>query len=674
MNLNKIGIGILIALSLGLFSCQTALADAPYSTFTQGPDGMMVFTQTAYEPDGLIRLDANMPEDLFYHDATGTMYIADSGNSRIVVIDRNGAVRTVGEDILFSPSGVYVTGDNTLYVADYGLEQVVVFDAEGNLVKQIGRPEEPIYGAKNDFAPKKVAVDKRGNIYVISEGSINGVVQLNHDGGFLGYVGANDTDISLKMLIQRFVFTEEQKSRLFRTTPPSPTSLVLDRQGLLYTVTNGISAEGIKKLNIVGDNILASEAWQSPNLIDIDVDDNGNIYTLDSEGWIDIYDSFGNLLFDFGGKDSKYERAGMLRNPSAIDVSSSGESIFIADRDRNVINRYRITPFAGKVFEGVAYYKQGLYVESEEIWKEILRMNSFFILSYEALAKSYFKQNLNEQALESFKRAEDKDGYSDAYWNIRNDWLQTHMVTLVYAALALILLYWIVRLTHVRFGILTPAVQLADTAAENKLIRELGFLFHFLRHPIDAVQELKENKRATIRSATILYVWLLLLQVLLVYATGYLFADGDPARMSLLPILLTTAVPLLFWVVMNYLVSTVGDGEGRFSEVYIGTIYALGPYLVFALPIALVTNVLTYNESFLYNYSMAFIEGWSVLLLCIMVKELHDFTFAQTVRNLLLTIFGMVLAALVIFILVFLFTQEIEFIRSIIQELRNRVS
>jgi len=215
---------------------------------------------------------------------------------------------------------------------------------------------------------------------------------------------------------------------------------------------------------------------------------------------------------------------------------------------------------------------------------------------------------------------------------------------------------------------------LADTAAENKLIRELGFLFHFLRHPIDAVQELKENKRATIHSATILYVWLLLLQVLLVYATGYLFADGDPARMSLLPILLTTAVPLLFWVVMNYLVSTVGDGEGRFSEVYIGTIYALGPYLVFALPIALVTNVLTYNESFLYNYSMAFIEGWSVLLLCIMVKELHDFTFAQTVRNLLLTIFGMVLAALVIFILVFLFTQEIEFIRSIIQELRNRVS
>ncbi|XID92567.1 YIP1 family protein [Paenibacillaceae bacterium WGS1546] len=647
-----------------------ATANSPYATLTQGPDGMLVGTQSAYEPDGSIRIDVNQPADIFYDEPTGTLYVADAGNARIAAYDGRNPPHWIGEGVLSNPSGVYVAPDGLIYVADYGLKQIVVFDRQGTLVKQLGRPEEPIYGKKNDFAPRKVAVDKRGNIYVISEGSINGVVQLNKDGEFLGYVGANETNLSFKMLIQRFIFTEDQRGQLFRSTPPSPTSLVLDRQGLLYTVTNGI--RDIKKLNIVGDNILSTQSWTSRTLIDIDVDAGGNIFALDAEGIVAVYDSFGNLLFLFGGSDDLYERAGLLKNASAIDVVDSGQTIFVADRERNVINRYRITPFAAKVFEGVDHYKQGLYVQSEGIWQEILKMNSFFILSYQSLAQSYFKQNRNGEALESFKMAEDKSGYSDAFWKIRNDWLQRNINVVVYVVLACFASGYALRRLHRRYRLLQPFVSLGRAIARIKLMRELGFLFHFLKHPIDAVQELKDNKRATVRSATILYAWMLLLQVILVYAKGYLFASGNPGQMEWLPIVLTAAVPLLFWVVMNYMVSTISDGEGRLSEVYIGTIYALSPYLVFALPIALVSNVLTFNEKFVYDYAMLFVQGWSILLVCITVKELHDYTFGQTVWNLFLTVFAIVLAALVLFLLVLLFNQEIEFVQTIVQELRNR--
>ncbi|MFC4600627.1 YIP1 family protein [Cohnella hongkongensis] len=673
MTKRAIGKWLLLVLLGGCLLVQNAaeaMANSPYATLTQGPGGMLVGTQNAYEPDGLIRIDVNQPADIFYDEPTGLLYIADAGNARIAEYDGQNPPKWIGEGVLSNPSGVYVAPDQLIYVADYGLKQIVVFDRQGTLVKQLGRPEEPIYGKKNDFAPRKVAVDKRGNLYVISEGSINGVVQLNKDGGFLGYVGANETNLSFKMLLQRLIFTEDQRGQLFRSTPPSPTSLVLDQQGLLYTVTNGI--RDIKKMNIVGDNILSTQSWTSRTLIDIDVDAGGNIFALDAEGIIAVYDSFGNLLFLFGGSDDLYERAGLLKNASAIDVVDSGQTIFVADRERNVINRYRITPFAAKVFEGVDHYKQGLYVQSEGIWQEILKMNSFFILSYQSLAQSYFKQNRNGEALESFKMAEDKSGYSDAFWKIRNDWLQRNMNVVVYVVLACFALGYALRRLHRRFRLLQPFVRLGRAIARIPLMRELGFLFHFLKHPIDAVQELKDNKRATVRSATILYAWLLLLQVILVYAKGYLFASGDPDQMEWLPIVLTAAVPLLFWVVMNYMVSTISDGEGRLSEVYIGTIYALSPYLVFALPIALVSNVLTFNEKFVYDYAMLFVQGWSILLVCIMVKELHDYTFGQTVRNLFLTIFAIVLAALVLFLLVLLFNQEVEFVQTIVQELRNR--
>jgi len=671
MRTKMFGLSLGLAFILCLLVCQPVLA-APYMTITQGPNGEIVGTQTAYEPDRIIRFELNQPADVYYDDATGRLYVADQGNARIAVMNADGSWQVIGEGELVNPQGIYVTANGEMYVADYGQKQVLIFNADGQLINRFGRPDEPIYGKRNDFLPRKVAVDKRGNIYVISEGSINGVVQLNADGDFLGYVGSNDTSLSLKMIIQRLLFTEEQRSQLFRTTPPSPTSLVLDNQGLLYTVTEGIDDDGIKKLNIRGDNILNSDDWASNLLIDIDVDDRGHIYTVDAYGWIAVYDSFGNLLFVFGGIDPRYERVGFLKSPAGIDVEGSGEALYVVDRDRGVVQRYRITPFAAKVFEAVEGYKQGLYVESQPLWEDILRMNSFFILSYQALAKAYFKQGMYEEALASFRLAEDKDGYSDAYWNIRNEWLQNNMVYLIIGVVVLALLRSLLRFLHRRYGWLRPLEELRKRAGKMRLLRELGFVFHVLRHPIDAVRELKEYKRATIRSATMLYGWMLLLQVILIYATGYLFSIGDPDRIHLPSLLLITAVPLLSWVVMNYMVSTITDGEGRFSEVYICTIYALSPYLVFALPIALVSNVLTYNEAFVYEYAMFAIAGWSLLLIFIMIKELHDYTLMQTIRNVLLTLFAIVLAALVLFILALLFSQEMEFIRSIIQELRNR--
>lgn len=671
MRTKTFSVSLGIAFILILLVSQPVLA-APYMTITQGPNGEIVDTQTAYEPDRIIRFELNQPADIYYDDSTGRLYVADQGNARIAVMHADGSWQMIGEGELMSPQGVYVAPNGHVYVADYGQKQVVVFGSDGRLINRIGRPDEPIYGKRNDFIPKKVAVDKRGNIYVISEGSINGVVQLNADGDFLGYVGSNDTSLSLKMIIQRFLFTEEQRSQLFKTTPPSPTSLVLDGQGLLYTVTEGIRDKGIKKLNIRGDNILSSDDWSSDTLIDIDVDDRGNIYTVDAEGWIAVYDSFGNLLFVFGGIDPRYERVGFLKNPAAIDVEGTGNALYVVDRDRGVIQRYRITPFAAKVFEAVEGYKQGLYVESQPLWEDILRMNSFFILSYQALAKSYFKQGMYEEALASFRLAEDKDGYSDAYWNIRNEWLQRNMAYLIAGVIALLVIRSLRGFLHRRYGLLRPLEWLRKRIGEVPLLRELGFMFYVLRHPIDAVRELKEYKRATVRSATILYAWMLVLQVILIHATGYLFSIGDPDRIHLPSLLLITALPLLSWVVLNYMVSTITDGEGRFSEVYICTIYALSPYLIFALPIALISNVLTYNEAFVYEYAMFAIAGWSLLYIFMMIKELHDYTLVQTIRNVLLTLFAIVLAALVLFILALLFSQEIEFIRSIIQELRNR--
>ncbi|WDU82873.1 hypothetical protein [Caloramator sp. Dgby_cultured_2] len=69
------------------------------------------------------------------------------------------------------------------------------------------------------------------------------------------------------------------------------------------------------------------------NLVDIDVDNNGNIYALSQYGYIFEYDSFGNLLFIFGGEDELSERRGLFRNAAAIDVTKDGK-IYVIDKEK----------------------------------------------------------------------------------------------------------------------------------------------------------------------------------------------------------------------------------------------------------------------------------------------------------------------------------------------------
>lgn len=660
----------LIILLIGLGNIKV-FAETPYATWTQGPNGRSVRTQTAFEPVEMLTYDLTDPEDVFVDDNTGIMYIADTGKSRILMI-KGDSTKVIGEGTLTSPSGIFVNSQGNIYVADYGKKKIFIFDSNGKLLKEIGKPTEPIYGTKNDFVPKKLAVDNRNNIYVISEGSINGVVQFNNEGKFAGYIGSNKTDLSFKMILQRLVFTDAQKSQLFKVTPPSPTSISIDNQGLVHTVTNGLKSEGIKKLNISGSNILPTDMPQFSTLVDIDVDKNGNIYTICSDGWLDVYDSFGNLLFSFGGKDSQYERMGMFKNPVAIDVTDKGY-LYVVDKEKKAIFSFKSTEFADKVIKGVNLYKDGLYVQSQNTWQDILKMNSSFILSYKALANAYFKQQNYEIALKDYKLAEDKKGYSDAYWQIRNYWIQNNILTILLVVIILLVLNFIIKKIDKKFGILKGYRNAVYKFKSIKIIAEVRYCLKFFKHPVDAFYDIKHCQKASILSASILYLWLFLLQITNIFVTGFVFSNSDADHFNLTSVLTRTFAPILLWVISNYLVSTISDGEGKLKDIYICTIYSITPYLVIALPMQILSNVLTLNEAFVYTFSMFIAKAWSVLLLIIMIKEIHDYTVKETIKNILVTAFAMILIVLVLAILVILFNQEIDFIKSIIQELRIRV-
>ncbi|CAM4329645.1 YIP1 family protein [Paenibacillus alkaliterrae] len=666
----------------------TAFANAPYITFTINHDGEPILTQSAYLPTGVVdgfnitekdtgtgeekSVPLSRPEDLFI-DSKDRVYVADTGNARIVVFDQWGNyLQTIGQDTLSKPTGVFVDEEGAVYVADYGHEKVFIFNQDGKVRKEFGKPDSHLFGKNNPFKPTKVIADKRKNLFVVGEGTIHGLIQISQEGEFLGYFGGNKTGFNLTKVLQRTFYTQAQRDQLMKQLPPSATNVAVDSEGLVYTSTVGTRDDSIKKLNVAGKNLLP-DLWSYPDIADITVDALGNIYAVDSfRGRVIEYDRDGNILFIFGGTDEGSQRLGLFKSPSGIAVSSDGR-LFIVDKQRNNIQILQATEFTTIVHEALFHFADGKYAQSEGPWIDVLRLNSMFDLAHTGLGMSAMKQGEYETALEEFRVAGNKEEYSNAYWEIRRMWLMAHTSKYMIGIVLLIAAVIVMKKLYRKYGFAREAVDGWQRFKQRKLAAQLLHPFRLMRHPVDGYYELEAEGKSSVLSATILLIMLFVVRVFVIYETNFLFADWDVIKVNLFTEFLKVYIPFFAWVISNYLVSSINDGEGKFKDIYKGSVYALSPYILFAGPVAIMSQGLTRLEVVLYDFASASIVLYSVFLLFMMVKEIHGYELGQTVKNIFLTLIGMLIMALLAFILFGLSNQVTDFIYSIFQEVKYRV-
>lgn len=645
-------------------------ADTPYTTWAPGPGGGLHLTQDAYTPVAEIDLPISAAEDMFV-TRDGTVFVADTGNARIVELRDFRVVSEYGKGTLKGPTGIFVDGEGVMYVADAKAGSIVIMDPAGNLLKQFGRPSEPLFGRDNAFAPRKVAVDSRRSLYVVSEGSVNGLVKLNLNGNFVGYFGANPASMSLKMILQRIFLTKEQLAQFVKSEAASPSNVHIDSESMVFTVTAGTEPwRSIRRFTVAGKNIFP-DTFGSPTFRDIHVDESGLVAAVDADGFIYEYDLKGALLFVFGAKDEGQQRLGTLRYPTAI--ARHGNHIYVLDRDKNAIVVYRATAFAELVHEGVRLYMEGFHKEAKPLFERVLSYNGSYRLAYQAIADACFKEGDYARAFVNYRYAEDRNGFSEAFWELRNDILQRHLGSALLAIIGLGLVQSTARRLDRRFRWSAPIRARLKGLRRVRLADDLALMFRFIKQPADSFYYVKAGLRGSLGFALLLYAWVIVSRISSLYLTGFIFNRYTrPSAIKLQDEIVVAGVLILLWNSANYLVSTISDGEGRLRDVIIGTAYSLFPYALFALPMALLSNLLTLNEVFIYSFSLNLIGAWTALMLFLMVKEIHNYSISETVRNVLLTLFTMAMMALTGYILYVLFSQFLDFVLTILREVRLR--
>ena len=664
-----LSLGLLIAIIA--LTTRAAHAQAPYTTWALGPNGRPVMTQEAYSPAAEIDLPVSEPEDMFITQE-GVIYLADTGNGRIVKLDSNFEVESsYGEDVLDGPTGLFVDDEGLMYVADAGQNSIVILGTDGAVINQFGRPSEPLFGRTREFLPRKLAVDARENLYVVSEGSVNGIVQMNTEGNFIGYFGANSASMSLTMLLRRLFLTEQQLEQFIRNEAASPTNLTIDHQSLVFTITSGTSSsQAIRRFTISGRNIFPDTVGTS-DFRDIHVSDNGLVAAVAGDGTIYEYDLNGTLLFFFGALDTGEQRLGTLRSPTAI--ARHGERLYVLDRDKNSLVAYDTTAFARKVHDGVRLYSEGFYAEAKPYFEDVLDYNGSYIMGYQAIADAAFKERDYSASLANYRLAEDRSGYSQAFWELRNAVLQRHLANALMALIGFALIARVGTGLDHRYAWSDPLRDRVRRVKSIKLVDDFLFMFRFIKQPVDSFYYIKTGLRGSLLFAGLIYLAVIVIRILTQYVTGFVFSPyTTPAQINVANEITFTLLLLVLWNAANYLVSTISDGEGRVRDVVIGTAYSLFPYILIALPMALLSNVLTENELFLYSFPLNLMWLWIGIMLFIMVREIHNFSFSETVKNILVTLFMMALFVLTGYILYVLFNQLFEFIMAIAQELKLR--
>ena len=668
-------VSLLVLVTFG--TVVSAESGVRYDTFTSS-NGELVRTQTAYialsESDNVYGEYLDTPNDI-YIDDDNYVYIASSdklgGTGKIIKFNlASSEIEVIGEDFLINPTGIFVNEDGKIYIADRGAKKAYKLDEDGTILQEYGKPVSPLYGG-DEYQPRKIVSDSRGNVYVLNNGS-KGLMQYSNSGEFFGYFGTNVIAPSFRTILQYTFFTKEQRDNLFSISPPEISNVAIDDRGLIHTTSLGVDGYGVKRLNISGDNLLP-EMLNELDLADVYVGPIGNIYTISKSGMISEYDIDGNLLFTFGGQDVSNQIKGVFNILSAIAIDDKF-NIYVLDSANQELQIFIPTDFASLVHTALSFYQDGKYADSKGPWEEVLKMNDLFDLAHSGLGNAYFSVGDYEEALDEYYISYDRDGYSDAFWEVRNSWLLANIETALLIGLLVMVVYFVNMRVHFMSFITKPMKKgFAFIKRKVRVVDEMLYVFQYIKNPADATYEIKRKKRVSMFSATILLVIYFLIYLIYVYKMGFLFNYRVIADVNILEEILKIFIPLLLWVISNTLVSSIREGEGRFKDVYITTIFSLTPIIIVLPIVTILSQVLTYNEEFIINLLMTVGTGAAFIYFFIMVKETHYYEVKESIGSIFVSFFTMIMLLLSSIIIYILLSELVTLIKDIVMEVIARV-
>jgi len=641
-------------------------------TYTLSDENEWELTQDAYKPAGVLLREVGLdsPEDICVYE--NKIYVADTGNGRVICYDRDTCqYEEIAKGLFQTPTGIFVN-QLGIFVADRGKASGYWLDFEGNLIKDYPKPAGHSYGKSTVYLPLKIVADSKANVYILSSGTYQGLVQFDDTGEFVGFFAANTTKLTVVEWLQNILFTEEQKAKLFHKNPTGFNNVTIHPiNELVYSLTPG-DLSGVKLHSVDGSNILSNYEVGEQRYEAVALGANQEIFVTTTSGIIYVYSSNGEFLYSFGGQATAVDLAGYATIVSAIAVDSDN-CIYLLDKQRGFIHTYIPTDFACYIFRALQCFENGNFAESSQYWGEVLKRAPNFRAAFNDMATAYMQQGDYEQALAYYRRANNHHGYSEAKWELRNAWMNQYFATLIIGIIILWSLWKVAKQIIKRTSVAAQIERKRKELAGKKIMIELSHIMYTIRHPIDCFYYIKRGQRCSVSTAILIYIASFAVFIWDQAGKGFIFNRNNIMYLSPVYFVAIFLLPLMLWVVCSYMVSAVMYGEGKFRAIFIGAAYMLSPYLLFMPIVNLLSYVLTSNEGFVIKFSCTIIWSYVLLLLFFSVKEINNYSTGKTLGSIAISVFFIIIVVVAFSIVYMLCNECVEMITTIIKEAIYRV-
>ncbi len=678
-----------------ILSAFTASAEVPYDSYTYWSDvaelDKAVYNRPMYTAEYQIDMaelgvkDFQKINDITY-DGNGNFYILDS-NSKIIILDKDyklikeiGAIN--GTETYIDAKGIYIAKDNTVYICDTEGHRILHIDSNGALINIITLPESNLIPDGFDFRPTNMVIDDYGYTYILSDGSYYGALLYDTDMTFLGFYGANTVNATISNIfsnIKNRIFPNNTK--LGSTTKRLPfcfVDLTINKDGFIYTSTGYTDSNRkgqVKKLGPgLGNNILNSDditfvdtnintsynkgAVSKQDIFDIEVDDNGFVYGLESAfGKVFVYDSDCRIVSVFGGGMGFGTQVGTFSNVTALAIKNNGEEVLVSDGVTNKITVFKITEFGTNIKGLITLTLKGEYDTAKPGWEEVLKTDNNFQPAYGALARAYINEGDYDKALELAKQGYDRETYAIAFEYKRNEIISDYFIA-IFIALVLIIALAIVFLV-------------VSTRKKIKLIKnkDLNLFFSTLIHPSINFTDIKEKKLGSLWICVASVLAFYVSSILITLKGGFLFTLYDPDSFNSFWLFIKTVGLVVLWIVANWMVCTLFGGKGKFKEIAIVTCYSLLPLIIEKIIRLVLTNVLLPIEASFLTIIEVIAILYFLFLMIIGHLKIHDFNMGTLLGTSLLSLAGIAAIVFLGITIVILVQQFGGFIVTVVTEL-----
>ena len=503
-------------------------------------------------------------------------------------------------------------------------------------------------------------------------------------------------------IIWRRFQTDEQRQLSASFVPAEFNNIDITEEGFIYVTTSNIDESSlssairgrtksgknlpVKLLNPAGDEIMRRNGFWPPageinfmtavqgattetvsgpsEISDVAVGPEKTWSIIDEKrNKIYTYDFNGNLLFAFGDSGTKL---GSISNIEA--VTYQGDTMLVLDKGTRSIVVYDRTEYGDLLLQAIAAENSLDYNYAIECWNEVLQRNSNFDAAYVGIGNALYRSGEYEEALEYYQVAYETESWSNSYQEVRKEWMSTWFILLLVVIIAVVVLV----LKFFGWAAKVNKRVATDGKARKTFGQEILYGFYVIFHPFDGFYDLKHEHRGSVRASLVFVVLTVVAFFYQSIGQGYVM-NPTGSYSTIWAQAISVLVPLFLFVVGNWCLTTLFEGEGSFKDIFIASSYSLLPLILLIIPATLCSNWVTENEASIVSMVTTIAFLWVVILLFFGTMVTHDYSMGKNFITIIGTIVAMAFIVFIILLFSMLLSKLIGLVTNIVTEIQYRV-